>query len=115
MGEGLKSVVLPVIRSENQIKLRNRFQQDQFQRGLMATAQLQNYIAGEWIAGTTISKDVNPSDTGDVIAEYAQADKAQTKPAGEVRRPALPPGATVGVPGRADLPDTDTNGRSART
>jgi len=45
----------------------------------MSAPQLQNYIAGEWIAGASTSKDVNPSDTGDVIAEYAQADKTQTE------------------------------------
>src|SRR5260370_40632189 len=57
--------------------------------GPMSAQQLQNYIAGEWIAGATSSKDVNPSDTSDVIAEYAQADKAQTERAIEAARAAF--------------------------
>ena len=47
----------------------------------MSVQQLQNYIAGEWVAGATTAKDINPSDTSDVVAEYAQADKAQTETA----------------------------------
>ena len=53
------------------------------------TPQLQNYIAGEWVSGATMSKDVNPSDTNDVVAEYAQADKAQAERAVEAARAAF--------------------------
>ena len=80
----------------------------------MSTTQLQNYIAGEWIAGATVSKDVNPSDTGDVIAEYAQADKAQTERAVEAARAAFPAWATFGVQARADLLDKVGNEIIAR-
>ncbi|HWH48796.1 MAG TPA: aldehyde dehydrogenase family protein, partial [Burkholderiales bacterium] len=80
----------------------------------MSTIQLQNYIAGEWIAGATTSKDVNPSDTGDVIAEYAQADKAQTERAVESARAAAPAWATFGVQARADLLDKVGNEIIAR-
>ena len=69
----------------------------------MATMQLQNYIAGEWIAGATLSKDVNPSDTADVILEYAQADKAQAERAIEAARAAAPAWAAFGTQARADL------------
>jgi acyl-CoA reductase-like NAD-dependent aldehyde dehydrogenase len=54
----------------------------------MSTLQLQNYVAGEWIAGVTTSNDVNPSDGGDVVAEYAQADKAPTERAVKAARAA---------------------------
>jgi alpha-ketoglutaric semialdehyde dehydrogenase len=69
----------------------------------MTTQQLQNYIAGEWIAGATLSKDVNPSDTADVIFEYAQADKAQAERAVEAARAAAPAWAAFGTQARADL------------
>ncbi|MEO8158763.1 MAG: aldehyde dehydrogenase family protein, partial [Betaproteobacteria bacterium] len=80
----------------------------------MSTTQLQNYIAGEWIAGATMSKDVNPSDTGDVVAEYAQADKAQTERAVEAARAAAPAWANFGVQARADLLDKVGNEILAR-
>jgi alpha-ketoglutaric semialdehyde dehydrogenase len=69
----------------------------------MTTQQLQNHIAGEWIAGATLSKDVNPSDTSDVIFEYAQADRAQTERAVEAARAAAPSWAAFGTQARADL------------
>ena len=40
-----------------------------------------NLIAGEWVDGARASRNVNPSDTSDVIGEYAQADAAQTRQA----------------------------------
>ncbi|MDR7331219.1 aldehyde dehydrogenase family protein [Roseateles asaccharophilus] len=36
-----------------------------------------NLIAGEWQDGHAVSRNINPSDTRDVIGEYAQADAAQ--------------------------------------
>src|SRR6266850_310947 len=82
--------------------------------GPMSAPQLQNYIAGEWIAGASTSKDVNPSDNGDVIAEYAQADKTQTERAVEAARAAFPAWATFGVQARADLLDKVGNEIIAR-
>lgn len=38
-----------------------------------------NFIAGEWIAGETVARNVNPSDTSDMVGEYAQASEAQTE------------------------------------
>jgi acyl-CoA reductase-like NAD-dependent aldehyde dehydrogenase len=40
-----------------------------------------NLIGGEWVAGASASRNVNPSDTSDVVGEYAQADAAQTRQA----------------------------------
>ncbi|MGH9577047.1 MAG: aldehyde dehydrogenase family protein, partial [Terriglobales bacterium] len=37
-----------------------------------------NFIAGEWMAGSDVNRNLNPSDTGDVVGEYARADEAQT-------------------------------------
>jgi len=38
-----------------------------------------NLIAGEWLDGHAVSRNINPSDTRDVIGEYAQADAAQAE------------------------------------
>jgi aldehyde dehydrogenase (NAD+) len=70
----------------------------------MAT-QFLNYIAGEWVPGATTSKDINPSDTADVVGEYAQADQKQTETAIETAKAAFPAWATFNVQARADLLD----------
>jgi alpha-ketoglutaric semialdehyde dehydrogenase len=41
-------------------------------------AHYKNFIAGEWVEGPSVTRDVNPSDTNDVVGEYAQADAGQT-------------------------------------
>jgi acyl-CoA reductase-like NAD-dependent aldehyde dehydrogenase len=42
------------------------------------TAQLKaNYIAGEWLAGSDVNRNINPSDTSDIVGEYARADEKQ--------------------------------------
>jgi aldehyde dehydrogenase (NAD+) len=38
-----------------------------------------NLIAGEWLDGHTVSRNINPSDTRDLVGEYAQADAAQAE------------------------------------
>lgn len=40
-----------------------------------------NLIAGEWVPGPRASRNVNPSDTRDVVGEYAQADATQAREA----------------------------------
>jgi acyl-CoA reductase-like NAD-dependent aldehyde dehydrogenase len=49
-----------------------------------------NYINGEWLAGTSTSPNINPSDTSDVIGHYTQADEAQTELAISAARAAFP-------------------------
>ncbi|MGZ5195165.1 MAG: aldehyde dehydrogenase family protein [Ramlibacter sp.] len=49
-----------------------------------------NFINGEWVAGTRASRNINPSDTRDVVGEYAQADAAQTGAAIAAARAAFP-------------------------
>ena len=41
----------------------------------------QNWIAGAWVDGASVTRNINPSDLSDVIDEYAQADVAQTEAA----------------------------------
>ena len=40
-----------------------------------------NLIAGEWVEGPHATRNVNPSDTRDVIGDYAQADAEQARQA----------------------------------
>ena len=62
-----------------------------------------NYIAGEWVAGTNVTRDINPSDTSDVIGEYTQADAAQATTAIDAARAAFPGWAAFNIQARADL------------
>src|SRR6478609_181990 len=41
----------------------------------------QNFIAGEWVKGDKVTKNINPSDTNDVIDEFVQATAADTEAA----------------------------------
>ena len=45
------------------------------------TAILKNFIGGEWVDGSGVTRNINPSNTNDVVGEYARADKAQTEKA----------------------------------
>ncbi|MCW5624655.1 MAG: aldehyde dehydrogenase family protein [Burkholderiales bacterium] len=63
----------------------------------------QNYIGGQWIDGVSVTRDINPSDTSDVVGEYAQADAAQTTQAIEAARAAFPGWAAFNTQARADL------------
>src|SRR5262247_2862845 len=49
-----------------------------------------NYIAGEWVAGAGASPNVNPSDTADVIDEYAVGDASAVERAVSAARAAFP-------------------------
>jgi acyl-CoA reductase-like NAD-dependent aldehyde dehydrogenase len=53
-------------------------------------AALKNYVAGEWVLGAGITRNVNPSNTNDIVGEYAKADKAQTVAAIEAAKSAFP-------------------------
>jgi alpha-ketoglutaric semialdehyde dehydrogenase len=48
-----------------------------------------NLINGEWIEGPRTSRNINPSDTRDVVGEFAQADAAQAKQAVAAARDAF--------------------------
>jgi acyl-CoA reductase-like NAD-dependent aldehyde dehydrogenase len=49
-----------------------------------------NYIAGEWVEGEGVSRNVNPSDTNDVIGLYAHAGAAQVETAVVAAKAAFP-------------------------
>ena len=48
-----------------------------------------NLINGEWVEGARTSRNINPSDTRDLIGEYAQADAAQARDAVAAARAAF--------------------------
>src|SRR5438105_4318772 len=49
-----------------------------------------NLIGGEWVAGPSTAANINPSDTGDLIGHYAQADASQAAQAVAAARDAFP-------------------------
>jgi alpha-ketoglutaric semialdehyde dehydrogenase len=49
-----------------------------------------NFIGGEWLAGTKTTRNVNPSDTKDIVGEYAHADAAQADAAIAAAKAAAP-------------------------
>ena len=62
-----------------------------------------NLIAGDWVEGAEVSRNVNPSDTNDIIGEYAQAGAAQTDAAIEAARAAFPAWARTTPQERHDI------------
>ncbi len=61
-----------------------------------------NLIAGEWLAGTGLRRNINPSDTSDLVGEYAHADAAHTERAIQAARQAFPAWSRGSVQARAD-------------
>jgi alpha-ketoglutaric semialdehyde dehydrogenase len=64
-----------------------------------------NYIGGEWVEGKDVTKNVNPSNTADVVGLYAKADAAQTQKAIDAAVAAFPAWARVSPQVRADALD----------
>jgi aldehyde dehydrogenase (NAD+) len=46
-----------------------------------AHTMFKNLIGGEWVEGPRVSRNINPSDTRDLVGEFAQADAAQARQA----------------------------------
>ncbi len=61
-----------------------------------------NLIAGEWLAGSGLRRNINPSDTNDLVGEYAHADAAQTELAIGAARQAFPAWSRGAIQARAD-------------
>jgi alpha-ketoglutaric semialdehyde dehydrogenase len=64
-----------------------------------------NLLAGEWVAGPRASRNINPSDTRDLIGEYAQADAAQAREAVAAAHAAFPAWSRTTPQQRFDLLD----------
>jgi alpha-ketoglutaric semialdehyde dehydrogenase len=64
-----------------------------------------NYIAGEWVQGARTLPNINPSDTADIVGEFAQANAAQAFDAVAAARNAFPAMAKMGLQARSDALD----------
>jgi alpha-ketoglutaric semialdehyde dehydrogenase len=64
-----------------------------------------NLIGGDWREGASVSRNVNPSDTDDVVGEYARADRAQALEAVATAKAAFPGWRAATPQQRADALD----------
>ncbi len=64
-----------------------------------------NLINGEWVEGARVSRNINPSDTRDLVGEYAQADAAQARQAIAAARAAFAGWSVTTPQQRFDLLD----------
>ncbi len=72
----------------------------------MTTAKrFDNFINGEWVTGARYAPNINPSDTSDVLGDYAQADVQQVQAAVDAARAAFPRWSVSGIQARADALD----------
>lgn len=62
-----------------------------------------NLIAGQWVKGPRVLRNVSPSDAGDVIGEYAAADAAQSREAIKAARDAFAAWSKWTIQQRAEL------------
>ena len=67
------------------------------------TAHFQNFIAGEWVAGHDATRNVNPSNTNDVVGEYTRASAADTERAIAAAKAAFPAWARTTPQERHDI------------
>jgi aldehyde dehydrogenase (NAD+) len=65
-----------------------------------------NLIGGEWVEGPRAIRNINPSDTRDVVGEYAQADTLQARQAVAAARRAFAPWSQSTPQQRFDVLDT---------
>jgi aldehyde dehydrogenase (NAD+) len=61
-----------------------------------------NYVAGEWVKGVDVRRNINPSNLDDLVGEYAHADPTQTAVAVEAARAAAAAWARGSLQARAD-------------
>ena len=61
-----------------------------------------NFIGGEWIAAANAAPDINPSDVGDVVGEYARASRADADMAIAAAKAAFPACGRMTPQARAD-------------
>mgnify|MGYP000092994575 CR=1 FL=1 len=65
----------------------------------------QNLIGGTWRDGVSASRNINPSNTDDLVGEYAQADRAQVLEAVAAAKAAFPGWRGASPQVRADALD----------
>lgn len=64
-----------------------------------------NYIAGEWVEGASVNRNVNPSNTDEIVGLYARADAAQTEQAVQAAKAGLARWKNVTVHERSEIID----------
>jgi aldehyde dehydrogenase (NAD+) len=64
-----------------------------------------NYIDGQWLEGFEVNHDINPSDTNEVVGEYARANEAQAEEAIAAARRALDGWKNANIQQRHDALD----------
>lgn len=62
-----------------------------------------NLIGGDWVEGSGLTDNINPSDTRDVVGRYAQGDAAQAREAIAAAKTAAPAWARSGIQQRHDI------------
>ncbi|WP_084302294.1 aldehyde dehydrogenase family protein [Bradyrhizobium sp. WSM2254] len=62
-----------------------------------------NYIAGEWLPAAEASANINPSNTNDVVGEYARASAAETERAIDAAHDAFPAWSRSTIQTRHDI------------
>ena len=66
----------------------------------------QNFIGGEWRASSEACRNINPSDTDEVVGEYSLADSSDTERAISAAAEAFPQWSRIGIQQRFDVLDT---------
>ena len=74
----------------------------------------QNLIGGEWTPGAAESRNINPSDTNDVVGRYSQGDAAQAQQAIAAAKAAAPKWARSNPQQRHDILQAAANEIMAR-
>ena len=68
-----------------------------------------NFIGGEWLEGANAADNINPSDTSDIIGEYAHASAAQTQQAIDAAYQASSVWGNSSIQHRSDILDNIGN------
>ncbi len=69
------------------------------------TQKHDNHIGGQWLAGSSYSPNINPSNLADVIGDYTQASAEQLDAAVHAARAAFPAWSVSSIQARADALD----------
>jgi aldehyde dehydrogenase (NAD+) len=64
-----------------------------------------NYIDGQWVEGVQVNRNINPSDTNEVVGEYARGDETQATEAIAAARGALNSWKHATIQQRSDVLD----------
>jgi aldehyde dehydrogenase (NAD+) len=63
----------------------------------------QNYINGAWVAADDVARNINPSNTNEVVGEYARASAGQALEAIHAAKAAAPGWMQSGIQQRFDV------------